>query len=434
MMSALHRETCQNILAQLFGQSIAEYRTNQDDSFHVPQNNSEVARIGSIGKIKDIILAFIFILGLASSRFSSLNLASGNEEHFNVIDYGARSDGVTDDSQAFLKAWDAACSAAVEHPRVIIPPQKTFLISGTIIAPSSPIVWNGRDASQWLAFDNVNGLNVDGFGTIDGQGKGWWDQSCRYHPQKALKFLSCNGSSLSNMNFINSPQTHVLVKRCNEFDVNNVVIESPGNSPNTDGIHIHSSHHLTITNSKIGSGDDCISIGDYVSNVEISNIMCGPGHGISIGSLGRGRNYAKVENIYISNSHFNGTTNGARIKTWQVGRGYVRKVTFENLIFTSVQNPIIIDQNYCHPRDSCKQEKTGVQISDVNYKDIFGTSSTKIAITLNCSQSVPCFGIFMQSIHLESAQAGKRITANCSSAFGEEDSVFPGPCLSKARL
>lgn len=49
--SALHRETCQSILAQLFGQSIAEYR-NDGDSFYVPQNNSEVARIGSIGKIK----------------------------------------------------------------------------------------------------------------------------------------------------------------------------------------------------------------------------------------------------------------------------------------------------------------------------------------------------------------------------------------------
>ncbi|KAL2479697.1 Nuclear pore complex protein [Abeliophyllum distichum] len=50
--STLHRETCQSILAQLFGQSIAEYRTDQDVSFYVPQNNNEVATIGSIGKMK----------------------------------------------------------------------------------------------------------------------------------------------------------------------------------------------------------------------------------------------------------------------------------------------------------------------------------------------------------------------------------------------
>ncbi|KAL2479696.1 Pectin lyase-like superfamily protein [Abeliophyllum distichum] len=264
------------------------------------------------------ILSLIFILGLASSRFASLSIAWGNEDHFNVIDYGATSDGVTDDSQAFLKAWDAACSAAVEYPKGDHPSTKNLF--GTVVAPSSPTVWDGRDASQWLAFNNVNGLNVDGFGTIDGQGKG------------------------------------------------------------------------------------------------------------------RGGNYAKVEKIHISNSHFNRTTNGARIKTWQVGRGYIRKVTFQNLIFTFVKNPIIIDQNYCYPRNSCKKEKSGVQISDVTYKEIFGTSSTNIAINLNCSQSVPCYGIFMQSIQLALAEAGKQITANCSSAYGEEDHVFPGPCLSKTRL
>lgn len=78
-------------------------------------------------------------------------------------------------------------------------------------------------------------------------------------------------------------------------------------------------------------------------------------------------------------------------------------------------------------------KETGVRISDVTYKNMYGTSSTKIAINLNCSQSVPCSGIFMQSIQLESAHAGKQVTANCRCAFGEEENVFPGPCLSKSK-
>lgn len=58
------------------------------------------------------------------------------------------------------------------------------------MAPSSPSIWSGQDASLWLAFKNVRGLNVEGSGIIFGQGKEWWDQSCRYHPQLVYIILS----------------------------------------------------------------------------------------------------------------------------------------------------------------------------------------------------------------------------------------------------
>ncbi|KAL0346581.1 UNVERIFIED_CONTAM: putative polygalacturonase [Sesamum calycinum] len=113
----------------------------------------------------------------------------------------------------------------------------------------------------------------------------------------------------------------------------------------------------------------------------------------------------------------------------KVGRGYVRDVVFENLVFYSVKNPIIIDQNYCDVRDACREQVTGVQISNVSYKEIYGTSTTDIAINLNCSRSVPCRGIWMESIQLTSAKAGRKVTANCTSAYGQEVDVFPYPCL-----
>ncbi|KAG8367391.1 hypothetical protein BUALT_Bualt16G0067100 [Buddleja alternifolia] len=390
----------------------------------------------------DVFGLLLFVLGLASSNLSAYN------GHFSVMDYGATSDDQTDDSQAFLEAWNAACTALhLQSSTVYVPPQKTFLlnpiifhgpcnparinflISGTIMAPESAGEWDGRDASEWLGFKNVNGLHVDGFGLVDGQGKAWWDQSCKYHPQLALKFMSCNESSVSNLKVVNSAQTHIVVKACNRFNIDNLVIESPGNSPNTDGIHIQSSHNVFLTNSKIGAGDDCISIGDYISNIEIRNVECGPGHGISIGSLGRDGNYVQVEKIRVIDAVFNGTSNGARIKTWQAGRGYVRDVTFQNLKFSYVKNPIIIDQNYCYIRNACEEQESGVQISNVNYKEVSGTSSTEIAINLNCSKFVPCFGISMESIQLMSAKAGNDVVASCSNAYGQELDVFPAPCL-----
>jgi polygalacturonase len=62
--------------------------------------------------------------------------------------------------------------------------------------------------------------------------------------------------------------------------VKGVRVSAAGNSPNTDGIHVSSSTSVTILNSRIGTGDDCVSIGPGTSNLWIENVACGPGHGI----------------------------------------------------------------------------------------------------------------------------------------------------------
>ncbi|RAL44220.1 hypothetical protein DM860_016466 [Cuscuta australis] len=409
--------------------------------------------------MKFLAVIIFIIVGLLSWRSSCQSVIIGSESSLNVLDYGAIGDGITDDSRAFLSAWKDACSWSGDTRLLFTIPQNYnfllypitfrgpcnsqnvhFLIMGTIVAPKSPSIWAERDESQWIAFQDIIGLQVYGPGKIDGNGKAWWDQSCRDHPNlegckdlapTALKLISCNGGSLSNMKFTNSPQSHVLLLGCNGFRVDNLKIESPRDSPNTDGIHIHSSHHITITNSNISSGDDCVSIGDYTSDVFINNVACGPGHGISIGSLGKSGNFVQVENIHVSNAFLYGTTNGARIKTWQVGRGYVKDVIFENLFMNSVDNPIIIDQFYCDGRESCQKTmgSGGVEISGVVFRNIYGTSSTDVTVNLNCSRSTPCTDITLQFVQLGSASPGSLVSAHCDNAYGQEFVVVPGPCL-----
>ncbi|RWR94519.1 polygalacturonase-like protein [Cinnamomum micranthum f. kanehirae] len=79
------------------------------------------------------------------------------------------------------------------------------------------------------------------------------------------------------------------------------------------------------------TGDDCISIGSGSLNVDIRYITCGPGHGISNGSLGNHNSHACAKNITVSRSKIRHVDNGVRIKTWQGGSGSVSSITFEDM-------------------------------------------------------------------------------------------------------
>jgi len=85
---------------------------------------------------------------------------------------------------------------------------------------------------------------------------------------------------ISGLTSMNSQMFHIAFNGCQNVKTQGVNIMAAGNSPNTDGIHVQMSSHVTIVNSKIRTGDDCISIGPGTSNLWIENIACGPGHGI----------------------------------------------------------------------------------------------------------------------------------------------------------
>lgn len=137
--------------------------------------------------------------------------------------------------------------------------------------------------------------------------------------------------------------------------IQGVTVSAPGDSPNTDGIHIENSDYVNVFDSSIQTGDDCISIGGGSTNINVTNVQCGPGHGISIGSLGLYQTEDPVAEISVTNCYLTDTTNGLRIKSYtQSPESTAYDITFSDINMTNVNNPIIIDQQYC-PHDSCNQ-------------------------------------------------------------------------------
>jgi len=107
---------------------------------------------------------------------------------YNVVNFGAKSDGKTDSTKAFLNAWAKAC-ASTSSASVYVPQGRfllrsatfsgqchnqaiTFTIDGTLVAPSDYRVIG--NSGKWLQFEGVNGVSIRG-GVLDGQGTALWN-------------------------------------------------------------------------------------------------------------------------------------------------------------------------------------------------------------------------------------------------------------------
>ena len=93
-----------------------------------------------------------------------------------------------------------------------------------------------------------------------------------------LGFTNSNNIMINGLTSLNSQMYHIVIIGCNNVKLQGVKVSASGNSPNTDGIHVQLSSGVSIMNSKISTGDDCVSIGVGTTNLDIENMACGPGH------------------------------------------------------------------------------------------------------------------------------------------------------------
>jgi galacturan 1,4-alpha-galacturonidase len=148
-------------------------------------------------------------------------------------------------------------------------------------------------------------------------------------------------------------------------------------------------------------------------------VTCGPGHGISVGSLGRYKDEKDVTDITVKNCVLKGSTNGLRIKSYEDAKSplIASKLTYENVQMDDVGYPIIIDQKYC-PNKICtsKGDSARVTVKDVTFKNITGTSSTPEAVSLLCSDKKPCEGVTMNDVKIEYSGKNNKTMAVCTNA------------------
>ncbi|CAL9003855.1 unnamed protein product, partial [Prunus brigantina] len=122
------------------------------------------------------------------------------------------------------------------------------------------------------------------------------------------------------------------------------------------------------------------------------DVTCGPGHGISIGSLGKYKDEKDVTGIVVKNCTLTNTDNGVRIKTFpdSPSPSAASGIHYEDIIMVNVSNPILIDQLYCPYTQFKLVCTTGTPCENVELTDIDLTyGGDKGPLTSMCSNVKP---------------------------------------------
>ncbi|PRQ48994.1 putative polygalacturonase [Rosa chinensis] len=267
-------------------------------------------------------------------------------------------------------------------------------IDGTLVA--SPDYRVLGQANNWLGFEGVSGVTIIG-GTLDAKGSALW--ACKLSTKASncpdgatgLSFTNSKNIRVEGLMSLNSHMYHIVINGCQDVLIQGVKVIAAGNSPNSDGIHVQFSKF--------------------------------------IGSLAKDLEEEGVQNVTVKNAIFKGTQNGVRIKSWaRRSNGFVQGVQFLDVEMIDVQNPIVIDQNYCPHNLNCPAQVSGVKISDVLYQNIRGTSATAVAVKFTCSAANPCSGIRLENVNL--ACRNQVVESYCTNAIGKTfGTVQPTSCL-----
>jgi polygalacturonase len=299
----------------------------------------------------------------AQSNFVPPALPAIPGKTFNIKDYGAVGDSITDNTKAIQDAINAAGNAG--GGKVIIP--AGIYLCGPFNFTNNLALQIDADAIlRMLPIDKypggtVEGVNfitglklhdiaITGKGMIDGQGSPWWPYAKTENAKRPrmIAFRDCDKVLIEGVKMINSPMFHITVGgKSSNVTVRNVIIRAPAStdpvnpSHNTDACDV-SGTKILIQHCDISVGDDNFTCGGGTSDVLITGCTYGYGHGVSIGSPTKGG----VSNITVENCTFTNTECGIRIKSDRDRGGIVQNLTYRNLVMTDVGIPILIYGSY----------------------------------------------------------------------------------------
>lgn len=285
---------------------------------------------------------------------------------YNVNDFGAVGDGLTDDAPAIQRAIDS-CSAA-GGGSVIFESGKTYM-AGPIhlksdvdlhLKPNSVLLANPDESvytesafranrgegMMWISGTDLRNVSITGTGRIDGNGVAFMgkelDDSYELKPvtdfdprPHVLTLINVKNVKISGVTIANSAYWTVHLVGCHDVAISDISLLNNLKIRNGDGIDVDHSRKVRINNCYIESGDDCICLKNRrefeeygpCEDIVVTNcIMTSRSCAVKIGS----ENMDSISRVLFDNCIITDSNRGIGIQNRD--EGTVTNVTFSNMI------------------------------------------------------------------------------------------------------
>jgi len=283
-----------------------------------------------------------------------------------VVSYGAKGDGSTDDAPAIQKAIDdcSSCGGGM----VVLPSGRTFIagplelksninlhIEANAVLKANPdesiyhlsaFGKNEGEGMMWIHCKDIENLSITGQGIIDGNGVAFMgaelDDSYELKPvttfdprPHVLTLIGVKKLLIKDVTIRNGAYWTVHLIGCDDANIEGVDLLNNLKIRNGDGIDVDHSSNVRISNCHITSGDDCICLKNrrefeeygactdiVVTNCTMTSRSCA----IKIGS----ENMDSIARVMIDNCIITASNRGIGIQNRD--EGTVTDVVFSNIL------------------------------------------------------------------------------------------------------
>ena len=286
-------------------------------------------------------------------------------------------------------------------------------IEGTLKVSDDLAFWEKKKA--FFLLENIVGAtfhSLTGSGLIDGSGQAYWDYFAHNNTfQRPLLLYIGNASDVVFTNFqwknapfwfsyINGSSTNI---RFSDLVIS--AVSTSENLPkNTDGFDTGECSHVTISNTHVTNGDDCVSFKNGSNYITVNNITCIGSHGLSVGSLGNEpERHHIVTNVYVSDAKMINCSLATRIKFFPGGPShgsvFVSNVTYKDVTIDNCDYALQVDNCYESDPDECKKYPATAQLLNINFINITGKTSRHydpVVAKIECPPNGTCDLAFKQ--------------------------------------